>query len=159
MEWLTPLYGKTVGLDTAPLIYFIEKHPIFYPRIEQFFLAMRRGDFEVVTSTLTITETQVHPIRRNKPELATMYRNILLHTAHLQTIPVTPEIAETAARLRGTHNVDDHDGLDGGQVHARAGLVQAIRDPACQRVACGYVRFCLVHCAIGGPRHRPQIVG
>jgi hypothetical protein len=27
VEWIKPLLGHTVGLDTAPLIYFIEKHP------------------------------------------------------------------------------------------------------------------------------------
>ena len=31
MEWITKLYGTVVGLDTAPLIYFIEKHPIYLP--------------------------------------------------------------------------------------------------------------------------------
>jgi len=87
MGWLTPLYGKTIALDTAPLIYFIEEHSVFYPRVEQFFLAMRRGDFEVVTSVLTLTEALVHPIRHNKPKLAETYRDILLHTNHLKTIP------------------------------------------------------------------------
>ena len=27
MEWLNLLTGKIVGLDTAPLIYFIEQNP------------------------------------------------------------------------------------------------------------------------------------
>jgi hypothetical protein len=27
MEWLIKLKGKIVGLDTAPLIYFIEENP------------------------------------------------------------------------------------------------------------------------------------
>lgn len=29
MGWLNSLKGKIVGLDTAPLIYFIEQNPIF----------------------------------------------------------------------------------------------------------------------------------
>lgn len=27
MEWLVQLQGQIVGLDTAPLIYFIEENP------------------------------------------------------------------------------------------------------------------------------------
>ncbi len=26
MEWLNSLHGKTIGLDTSPLIYFIEEN-------------------------------------------------------------------------------------------------------------------------------------
>lgn len=29
MEWINDLRGKTVGLDTAPLIYFIEENPAY----------------------------------------------------------------------------------------------------------------------------------
>ncbi len=29
MEWLNKLQGKIIGLDTAPLIYFIEENPSY----------------------------------------------------------------------------------------------------------------------------------
>jgi len=29
VEWINDLQGKTVGLDTAPLIYFIEENPAY----------------------------------------------------------------------------------------------------------------------------------
>jgi hypothetical protein len=29
MEWLAQLQGCIVGLDSAPLIYFIERNPIY----------------------------------------------------------------------------------------------------------------------------------
>jgi len=111
MEWLMPLRGKIIALDTAPLIYFIEKHPIFHLRVRPFFQAMQRGDFKVVTSTLTITEVQVYPVRHNNAKLATMYREVLLHADHLQTFPVTHDIAETAARLRVTHKLRTPDAI------------------------------------------------
>jgi predicted nucleic acid-binding protein len=111
MGWLTPLYGKIVGLDTAPLIYFIEKHPEFHPRVRPFFLAMQRGDFEVVTSTMTITEVLVHPIRRGNAALSAIYRDILQNVDHLRTVPVTAEIAETAARIRAAHNIRTPDAI------------------------------------------------
>jgi len=50
MEWLTPLQGQIVGLDTAPLIYFIEQHPDYLEHVRAFFTAMDAGDLQVVTS-------------------------------------------------------------------------------------------------------------
>lgn len=29
MEWIDSLKGELVGLDTAPLIYYIEEHPAY----------------------------------------------------------------------------------------------------------------------------------
>ncbi len=111
MGWLTQLSGKTVGLDTAPLIYFIEKHPEFHPRVRPFFLAMQRGDFEVVTSTMTITEVLVHPIRHDNYALTANYRDILQNAAHLRTVPLSAEIAETAARLRADYKLRTPDAI------------------------------------------------
>ncbi len=111
MEWLSQLHGKTVGLDTAPLIYFIEKHPEFHPRVRPFFHAMHQGVFEVVTSTITITEVLVHPIRQNNAALAATYRDILQSAEHLRTVPVTLEIAETASHLRAEHSIRTPDAI------------------------------------------------
>ena len=33
MAWLTRLQGQIVGLDTAPLIYFIEENSIYLERV------------------------------------------------------------------------------------------------------------------------------
>jgi len=60
MEWLKALRGTIVGLDTAPLIYFIEENPSYLPRVRPFFEAIDRGDIQVVTSVLTLTEVLVH---------------------------------------------------------------------------------------------------
>jgi hypothetical protein len=51
VEWINDLRAKTVGLDTAPLIYFIEENPTYLDATKLFFEAMDRGDYMVVTST------------------------------------------------------------------------------------------------------------
>ena len=99
MEWINDLRGKTVGLDTAPLIYFIEENPAYIEIVRFFFEAMDRGDFMVVTSTVTLLEVLVHPLRSNNRELATEYRDILLNS-RLITLEVSNVIAEQAAQLR-----------------------------------------------------------
>ena len=80
MEWINGLQGKTVGLDTAPLIYFIEENPTYLEATTLFFEAMDRGDFTVVTSTVTLLEVLVQPLRSNNTALASEYRDILLNS-------------------------------------------------------------------------------
>jgi len=110
VEWVNDLLGKTVGLDTAPLIYFIEENPTYIETVKLFFGAMDRGDFLVVTSTVTLLEVLVHPLRSNNRELATEYRDILLNSK-LMTLEVSNAIAEQAAQLRAAHNIRTPDAI------------------------------------------------
>ena len=111
MEWITKLYGTVVGLDTAPLIYFIEKHPIYLPLVRPFFKAVEIGDIQVITSTLTLTEVLVHPYRYSNRSLAQVYSSILLDSHNLKTLPVTAEIATEAAQLRASYGLKTPDSI------------------------------------------------
>jgi predicted nucleic acid-binding protein len=111
MEWLRKLHGSFVGLDSAPLIYFIEKHPVYLPLVRPFFEAMEYGDFQVVTSTLTLTEVLVHPYKYGNPSLAQQYSSILLNSRNLKTLPVTAEIAAEAAQLRASYGLKTPDSI------------------------------------------------
>ena len=70
MEWIAALHGKAVGLDTTPLISFIEENPIYLETVRPFFEAMDCGKFSVLTSIVTLLEVLVHPFRRGDIELA-----------------------------------------------------------------------------------------
>ena len=111
MEWLRSLSGQTVGLDTAPLIYFIERHPLYFAVVEGFFHAVAQGDVQAVASTLTLTEVLVHPYRYGDRALAQKYADILLGARNLRTIAVSPEIAASAARLRALHGLRTPDAI------------------------------------------------
>jgi predicted nucleic acid-binding protein len=110
VEWINDLQRKTVGLDTAPLIYFIEEDPAYIETVRLFFEAMDRGEFLVVTSTVTLLEVLVHPLRSNNRELATEYRDVLLNSK-LMTLEVSSAIAEQAAQLRAAHNIRTPDAI------------------------------------------------
>lgn len=111
MEWLTQLQDQTIGLDTAPLIYFIEQNSMYLESVRAFFTAMNRGEFRVVTSTLTLTEVLVHPLRARDEALAREYRDIIFDQANLTTFPVSAAIAERAAQLRASHNLRTPDAI------------------------------------------------
>ena len=111
MEWLEELRGAVVGLDTAPLIYFIEENPAYLPLVRPFFEAVDRGELRVVTSVLTLTEVLVHPMRRGDHDLADQYRRILLHANQITTVQVSEGVAEEAGRLRARHNLRTPDAI------------------------------------------------
>ena len=111
MEWVAALQGKVVGLDTAPLIYFIEENLAYLETVRPFFEAMDHGEFSVVTSVVTLLEVLVHPFRRGDATLAQQYRDILLNAEGLTTILLSQDIAEEAARLRAAHNIRTPDAI------------------------------------------------
>lgn len=111
MEWIASLRGTIVGLDTAPLIYLIEDHPVYSAKLVPFFSAAERGEFQIVTSMVTLIEVLVHPIRSGRADLARQYRDILLHSTGLTTFPIREDIAEEAARLRAIHSLRTPDAI------------------------------------------------
>ncbi|MBE3559162.1 MAG: PIN domain-containing protein [Ktedonobacteraceae bacterium] len=111
MGWVDPLKGYVVGLDTAPLIYFIEEHPVYADVVDPFFEAVGRGEIQVVTSVITFLEVLVLPIRSGNVELARKYQDILFNTTGLNTVALSPHVAEEAARLRAFHRIATPDAI------------------------------------------------
>ena len=111
MEWLAQLQEQVVGLDSAPLIYFIEENPTYLEMTDAFFEAMVRGEFRVVTSVVTLVEVLVYPLRQGNRLLAQQYRDILFNEEGLTTIEMSPAIAEVAAQLRATYNLKTPDSI------------------------------------------------
>ena len=111
MGWIDDLKGETVALDTSPFIFFIEKHPTYADVLRPFFQAVDRGESSILTSTITLLEVLVHPIRHGDEALAHQYNDILLTSDNISTIPVTPNTAQTAAELRAEHNLKTPDAI------------------------------------------------
>ncbi len=111
MGGLTQLMGKVVALDSPAIIYYVEENSTFLPLVRPFFEAVRRGEISVVTSAITMTEVLVHPFKHGDTDLATQFRRLFVNTRHFQTVSVTPEIAEIAARLRADHGIRTPDAL------------------------------------------------
>ena len=110
MEWLDGIAGATVGLDTAPLIYFIEERVPYLSVLEDFFGKMEEGSFLVATSTITLLEVLVYPLRVGKHSLAAEYKDVLLNSKMI-TVEICHSISERAAALRAKHNIRTPDSL------------------------------------------------
>ena len=81
-------------LDSAPIIYFLEGHPKFGPRVKPLFEAHRIGGVRFAT-TVTVAEILTGPLRAGDEALARRYRAIL---ESWQIVELNTQIA---ARLRG----------------------------------------------------------
>ncbi len=111
MEWVKSLHGRTVGLDTAPLIFYIEQQPDYIALLRPFFADLAQGQLRIVTSTVTLLEVLVHPLRHGDEVLAHQYNDILLSSPHVSTLPVTYATAQEAAELRARHSLKTPDAI------------------------------------------------
>lgn len=91
--------GDLVLVDAAPFIYLLEDHRQLAARFEPLFSAAERGEVEVALSTITLAEVLVGPLKAGRDDLAKRYEKAL---AAFEVIPLTAEIASTAARLRAS---------------------------------------------------------
>lgn len=100
-----------LGLDTAPIVYFIEGNPEFHALCVPFFAAIDSGSITAFTSTITLPETLVHPLRSGDTHRATAFRNLLLATQGVTTVPLSVDTAERTARLRADYNLRTPDAV------------------------------------------------
>jgi predicted nucleic acid-binding protein len=103
--------SKMVFLDTAPLIYFIEGHSAYQPILSRLFDFNDKGNFSFVTSSVTLLEVLVKPLREGQIAIAKQYRDILTTASGIEIFDVTSPIAEQAAKLRAKYNVRTPDSI------------------------------------------------
>jgi len=91
--------GQRICIDTAPIIYFIEQHVKYRNIIRPVFAEIAAGNIETITSTITLLEVLVHPLRTGDETLAEKYRDILL-SSQGPFIAEVPELPGCAAHGR-----------------------------------------------------------
>jgi predicted nucleic acid-binding protein len=109
--WVEGLFGKTVAVDTAPLVFYIEDHPEYADRLEPFFQAVVEGRIAMVTAVVTLLEVLVHPLRRGDEALAHADNDFLLASSGVTTVPVDEAIAQAAAELRSGSKLKTPDAI------------------------------------------------
>jgi len=122
MDWLNEFYGKTIGIDTAPIIYFIERG-VYFRIMRSFFEKLLEGHFRAITSAITLLEVLVQPYRYENNHLLEEYKEILLYADNLSIVPVSIEIADKAAELRARYKVRTPDAIQvATAIHGEASI-------------------------------------
>ena len=94
-----------VYLDANPIIYTVEKHPVYGPLLEPLWRAAQAKTIEVVTSELA-----VGPLKSGNKPLERDYEQALLGT-DMRLLPITQPILREAAQLRATTKLKTPDAL------------------------------------------------
>ncbi|MEP6776762.1 MAG: type II toxin-antitoxin system VapC family toxin [Chloroflexota bacterium] len=100
-----------LGIDTAPVIYFIEAHARFERVVAPIFKLIADGRLIGITSTITLTEVLVQPFMSANVRLQQEYRDILLYSPNFEVVPIDLNVAERAAELRARYGLRAPDAL------------------------------------------------
>jgi len=111
MELSKLLRGKTIFLDTAPLIYFIEKSNRYLNTVKPVIALIDSQQAKGMTSTITLLEVLVLPLREGNKKLADKYKTILLSSSDLETCEISNAISERAAMVRAKYGFKTPDSI------------------------------------------------
>jgi predicted nucleic acid-binding protein len=112
MKIAEALQGIThLFLDTAPVIYYVEEHPLFLATVTPIFDRIDSGLLIAVTSPVTLAECLVAPYRLSLIKLQQDFFDLIVHGRYTTFMPLDHEIARQAAELRARYNVTLPDAL------------------------------------------------
>ena len=97
-------------LEESP-IYYIETNPTYIHRMDAIIDTIENSPIESISSVITLTEVLIHPKKLKNSQLEMQYRKMLTANSDLQLIPVTSQIADSAADLRARYGLRTPDAL------------------------------------------------
>ena len=122
-----------IYLDTAPVIYSVEKHADYWQLLVSLWQSLKSGDIEVVTSELTLLETLVQPIRQNNKILIAAYETLLTQT-EIELFPINLDVLRESANLRAADNLKTPDAIHAATAAAANCTYLLTNDPIFRRV-------------------------
>jgi predicted nucleic acid-binding protein len=111
MEVTEVFSGKLVFIDTAPLIYYIEDNKSYREILAEFMDLVEAGDVSLVSSTLTLLEVLVQPLRVNRHDIVKNYEEILTRSQSLQLFELDIIGGRRAAEIRARYNFKTPDAI------------------------------------------------
>jgi predicted nucleic acid-binding protein len=99
-----------VYLDANPIIYSVERHPVYWPLLQPLWHAAKGKSIEILSSDLALLETLVGPLKTGNTALASAYELLFQHS-QTQLLPITHAILRIAAQLRATTKLKTPDAL------------------------------------------------
>lgn len=100
-----------IALDTSVFIYFIERHPLYFPLCEMVFDSIEKGHIKAYTATLSLLEVLVQPYRLQNDSLVFKFYSLLTTYPNLTWVDMNITVADLAARLRAEHRLKTPDSI------------------------------------------------
>ena len=99
----TLAHYRSIFVDTAPIIYYIEAHPQFGPLAKQMIEIVQSGTLQAYSSVITLSEVLPKPIEHGDPALAKQFTTFLRNGINVMLVDVSADSAEAAGTLRGRY--------------------------------------------------------
>lgn len=99
-----------ISFDTAPVIYYIENHPIYVNKMDDIIKYIENNNIDIICASLILTETLIKPMKTNDQVVMQAYQGFF-NTPPIQLLSITPHIAQIAAQLRANYNLKTPDAL------------------------------------------------
>ncbi len=100
-----------VFLDTAPVIYYLEKTSGFAEVAYSIFKLLTEGSFQAVASPVTLAECLVMPIRLGQAQTQQDFTDLLTNTDGISFVPITAFVSQKAAEIRVRYGLKLPDSL------------------------------------------------
>jgi uncharacterized protein len=97
-------------LDANIVIYLVEQHAIWGPKVVASLAGLKSAGYDIATSDASRLECLVVPYRINDTALVSDYAKFLADSS-VRVFPLTPAVCERAARIRAAHNSKPPDAL------------------------------------------------
>jgi len=127
--------AKRMYIDTVPLIYYIEEHPDYSEQMKSIITSIDDGTVMAFSSVITLTELLTQPLKLGEHKVEQEYRDILVNNNTYRLIPVSLQIADTAAKLRATYNLRTPDAIHIASALATSCDIFLTNDKRLKRVA------------------------
>ena len=102
MALLSAVTGPFIYLDTNVFIYALEAFPEYVTETTALFTAIDSGQFQAVTSELTLAETLVKPIMDNDHARQFAYEQAIQTYRSMHVVPVNRRVLVQAAEIRAS---------------------------------------------------------
>lgn len=112
MKLVDSLQGVTrLFLDTAPVIYYVERHSVYFPLVDPIFDLIIDGAIEAVTSPITLAECLVMPYRQNSVDIEQKFIDVILGGENTSCFLIDEDVGQQAAKIRSNYNLALPDAL------------------------------------------------
>jgi predicted nucleic acid-binding protein len=100
-----------VFFDTAPFIYVFENKLPYKELLAPVFLAIDTGTIHAQSSIITVVEVLSKPYSLEQWDLVKTYREIFGRSSKIDVLPLTMEVADLTAQIRGKYNLKTPDAI------------------------------------------------
>lgn len=92
-------------LDSAPVIYAVEKHPRYVDLVRVTLKRLDAGALSAVTSPVTLAECLIAPYRLGRTDVSQTFVDLVVYGSNVTFVTIDQTVAEKAAELRARYNL------------------------------------------------------